>query len=406
MSFVTHLECADCGAEYPAGEVHGLCTKCHRPLWVRYDLDALKKEFPQKALFGRPPTIWRYLEMLPVENPGHIVSLTETITPILRANRLAVEFGLENILIKDESRLPTGSFKARGMAMAVTMANEFGLKRLAAPTAGNAGGALAAYAARAGIESWVFMPEDTPVINQKECLLHGAKVYAVNGLIDDCGRLVREGAEAMGWFDVSTLKEPYRIEGKKTMGLELAEQFDWELPDWIFYPTGGGTGLIGMWKAFAELEAMGWLKSDHRPKMVACQSNGCAPIVTAFEDGTKHAKRFENAATIASGLRVPQAVGDFMILEAVRESGGVAMSAPEGDIPKWMQLANSKEGIALCPETAVCLGVLDQLAGQGTVSPRDRVLIFNTGAAQKYPESVTAEVPRIDLNEPVDWAAL
>jgi threonine synthase len=406
MSFVTHLECADCGAEYPAGEVHGLCTKCHRPLWVRYDLDALKKEFPQKALFGRPPTIWRYLEMLPVENPGHIVSLTETITPILRANRLAVEFGLENILIKDESRLPTGSFKARGMAMAVTMANEFGLKRLAAPTAGNAGGALAAYAARAGIESWVFMPEDTPVINQKECLLHGAKVYAVNGLIDDCGRLVREGAEAMGWFDVSTLKEPYRIEGKKTMGLELAEQFDWELPDWIFYPTGGGTGLIGMWKAFAELEAMGWLKSDHRPKMVACQSDGCAPIVTAFEDGTKHAKRFENAATIASGLRVPQAVGDFMILEAVRESGGVAMSAPEGDIPKWMQLANSKEGIALCPETAVCLGVLDQLAGQGTVSPRDRVLIFNTGAAQKYPESVTAEVPRIDLNEPVDWAAL
>ena len=406
MSFVTHLECADCGAEYPAGEVHGLCTKCHRPLWVRYDLDALKKEFPQKALFGRPPTIWRYLEMLPVENPGHIVSLTETITPILRANRLAVEFGLENILIKDESRLPTGSFKARGMAMAVTMANEFGLKRLAAPTAGNAGGALAAYASRAGIESWVFMPEDTPVINQKECLLHGAKVYAVNGLIDDCGRLVREGAEAMGWFDVSTLKEPYRIEGKKTMGLELAEQFDWELPDWIFYPTGGGTGLIGMWKAFAELEAMGWLKSGHRPKMVACQSDGCAPIVTAFEDGTKHAKRFENAATIASGLRVPQAVGDFMILEAVRESGGVAMSAPEGDIPKWMQLANSKEGIALCPETAVCLGVLDQLAGQGTVSPRDRVLIFNTGAAQKYPESVTAEVPRIDLNEPVDWAAL
>ena len=406
MSFVTHLECADCGAEYPAGEVHGLCTKCHRPLWVRYDLDALKKEFPQKALFGRPPTIWRYLEMLPVENPAHIVSLTETITPILRANRLAAEFGLENILIKDESRLPTGSFKARGMAMAVTMANEFGLKRLAAPTAGNAGGALAAYAARAGIESWVFMPEDTPVINQKECLLHGAKVYAVNGLIDDCGRLVREGAEAMGWFDVSTLKEPYRIEGKKTMGLELAEQFDWELPDWIFYPTGGGTGLIGMWKAFAELEAMGWLKSDHRPKMVACQSDGCAPIVTAFEDGTKHAKRFENAATIASGLRVPQAVGDFMILEAVRESGGVAMSAPEGDIPKWMQLANSKEGIALCPETAVCLGVLDQLAGQGTVRPRDRVLIFNTGAAQKYPESVMAEVPRIDLNEPVDWAAL
>jgi threonine synthase len=406
MSFVIHLECADCGAEYPAGEVHGLCTQCQRPLWVRYDLDALKKEFPKKALFGRPPTIWRYLELLPVENPDHIISLTETITPILQANRLAAEFGLENILIKDESRLPTGSFKARGMAMAVTMANEFGLSRLAVPTAGNAGGALAAYAARAGIEAWVFMPEDTPVINQKECLLHGANVYAVNGLIDDCGRLVHEGAEAMGWFDVSTLKEPYRIEGKKTMGLELAEQFEWELPDWIFYPTGGGTGLIGMWKAFAELETLGWLKGGQRPKMVACQSDGCAPIVTAFENGTKHAKRFENAATIASGLRVPQAVGDFMILDAVRESGGVAMSAPEGDIPKWMQLANSKEGIALCPETAVCLGVLDQLMGEGKVKPTDRVLIFNTGAAQKYPESVTVEVPRIDLNVPVDWREL
>jgi len=406
MSFVIHLECADCGAEYPAGEVHGLCTQCQRPLWVRYDLDALKKEFPKKALFGRPPTIWRYLELLPVENPDHIISLTETITPILQANRLAAEFGLENILIKDESRLPTGSFKARGMAMAVTMANEFGLSRLAVPTAGNAGGALAAYAARAGIEAWVFMPEDTPVINQKECLLHGANVYTVNGLIDDCGRLVHEGAEAMGWFDVSTLKEPYRIEGKKTMGLELAEQFEWELPDWIFYPTGGGTGLIGMWKAFAELETLGWLKGGQRPKMVACQSDGCAPIVTAFENGTKHAKRFENAATIASGLRVPQAVGDFMILDAVRESGGVAMSAPEGDIPKWMQLANSKEGIALCPETAVCLGVLDQLMGEGKVKPTDRVLIFNTGAAQKYPESVTVEVPRIDLNAPVDWGEL
>ena len=406
VNFVTHLECADCAKHYPAGQAHNLCTECHRPLWVRYDLGQLRDRFPRESLAGRPSDLWRYRELLPYADAANIVSLGETATPILPAARLGAELGLANLQIKDESRLPTGSFKARGMAMAVTMANEFGLKRLAAPTAGNAGGALAAYASRAGIESWVFMPEDTPVINQKECLLHGAKVYAVNGLIDDCGRLVREGAEAMGWFDVSTLKEPYRIEGKKTMGLELAEQFDWELPDWIFYPTGGGTGLIGMWKAFAELEAMGWLKSDHRPKMVACQSDGCAPIVTAFEDGTKHAKRFENAATIASGLRVPQAVGDFMILEAVRESGGVAMSAPEGDIPKWMQLANSKEGIALCPETAVCLGVLDQLAGQGTVSPRDRVLIFNTGAAQKYPESVTAEVPRIDLNEPVDWAAL
>jgi len=404
MPFVTHLECANCGVEYPAGEVHGLCTSCQRPLWVRYDLEAIKAEFPQKALFGRPPTLWRYLELLPLENPANIVSLTETITPILPVARLGAEFGLKNLLVKDESRLPTGSFKARGMAMAVTMAKELGLQRLAAPTAGNAGGALAAYAARAGMESWVFMPEDTPVINQIECVLGGAHTFAVNGLIDDCGKIVREGREAMGWFDVSTLKEPYRIEGKKTMGLELAEQFDWELPDWIFYPTGGGTGLIGMWKAFGELEALGWLKNEKRPRMVACQSDGCAPIVNAFKAGHRHAKRVDNAKTVASGLRVPQAVGDFMILDAVNESGGEAMSAPEGDIAKWMQLANAKEGIALCPETAVCLGVLDQLAGQGRVKPKDRVLVFNTGAAQKYPEAVEVDLPRVDLNQPLDWS--
>ena len=403
MPFVTHLECANCQSEYQAGEVHGLCVKCNRPLWVRYDIDLVRKEFPKKSLFGRPPTLWRYLELLPVEDPANIVSLTETITPILPVKRLGSEFGLEDLLIKDESRLPTGSFKARGMTMAVTMAKELGLKRLAAPTAGNAGGALAAYAARAGMESWIFMPADTPVINQKECLLHGANVFAVDGLIDDCGKLVREGMSEMGWFDMSTLKEPYRIEGKKTMGLELAEQFEWELPDWILYPTGGGTGLIGMWKAFGELKAMGWLKSDKRPKMVSCQSDGCAPIVKAFESGARHAKRVDNAATMASGLRVPQAVGDFMILDAVRESGGVAMSSPEGDISKWMQLANSKEGVAVCPETAVCLGVLDQLIGQGKIKSKDRVLVFNTGAAQKYPESVTTEVPMLDLSQPVDW---
>ena len=406
MPFVSHLECADCGTEYPAVEIHGLCTRCHRPLWVRYDLDMVKKEFPKKALFGRPPTIWRYLELLPMNDPANIVSLTETITPILPANRLGVEFGLENLLIKDESRLPTGSFKARGMAMAVTMANESGIQRLAAPTAGNAGGALAAYAARAGIESWVFMPEDTPHINQMECALAGANVYTVNGLIDDCGKIVREGKEHMDWFDVSTLKEPYRIEGKKTMGLELAEQFDWQLPEWIFYPTGGGTGLIGMWKAFKELEALGWLKDKKRPKMVACQSDGCAPIVNAYKAGNRHAKRVNNAKTVASGLRVPQAIGDFMILDAVRESDGVAIATPEKDIPKWMKLANSLEGISLCPETAVCLGAIDQLAGQGMVKPKDRVLVFNTGAAQKYPEAVTTELPKINLDQPIDWETL
>ncbi len=280
MNFVTHLECANCGKQYDATKVQNLCTVCQRPLWVRYDLDALKKNFTKKALFGRPPTIWRYLEMLPIRHPDKIVSLTETITPILETRRLAARFGVKHLFLKDESRLPTGSFKARGMALAVSMANEFGLQKLAVPTAGNAGGALAAYAARAGIEAYVFMPDDTPAINRKECYLAGAKTYLVNGLITDCGRIVAEGKATKGWFDVSTLKEPYRIEGKKTMGLELAEQFDWELPDVILYPTGGGTGLIGMWKAFNELERLGWLKSPRKPKMIACQSEGCAPIAT------------------------------------------------------------------------------------------------------------------------------
>ncbi len=406
MAFVSHLECAQCGKTFPARQPWNLCTACHKPLWVRYDLERIKKCFNTRTLLGRTPTMWRYLEMLPVEDPANIVSLTETITPILTAPRLAAEFGLAKLFIKDESRLPTGSFKARGMAMAVTMAKEFGLTKLAAPTAGNAGGALAAYAARAGMEAWVFMPEDTPIINQKECALLGARAFRVNGLIDDCGRLVREGAATMGWFDVSTLKEPYRVEGKKTMGLELAEQFDWHLPDWIFYPTGGGTGLVGMWKAFQELEAIGLLKDKHRPRMVACQSDGCAPIVNAFEAGARFATRVDNARTCASGLRVPQAVGDFMILDAVRASGGLAMTAPENTIARWMSLANAKEGIALCPETAVCLGVLDRMMGQGKIGRNERVLIFNTGAAQKYPETITAELPQIDLGQPVDWARL
>jgi threonine synthase len=265
---------------------------------------------------------------------------------------------------------------------------------------------MAAYAARAGMEAWVFMPQDTPVINQKECWLAGAHTFLVNGLITDCGRIVGEGRKEKGWFDISTLKEPYRIEGKKTMGLELAEQFDWELPDVILYPTGGGTGLIGMWKAFAELEALGWLKSKKKPKMISCQSTGCAPIADAFARGERFAKKFENAATVASGIRVPAAVGDFMIIDAVRESGGVALATPEADIPKWMQLANSREGIALCPETAVCLGALEVLLKNGTIKKSDRIVIFNTGAAQKYPESVQEKLERLDCTKPIDWARI
>lgn len=406
MSYVTHLECANCGAHYDAGLLHNLCTACQRPLWVRYDLAAMKREFPKKALFGRPPTIWRYLEMLPIRNPDNIVSLTETITPILEAKQLAASIGVERLYVKDESRLPTGSFKSRGMAMAISMAKEFGVTRVAAPTAGNAGGAMAAYAARARMESYVFMPEDTPVINQKECVLAGAKTFLVNGLITDCGKIVGEGKKTMGWFDVSTLKEPYRIEGKKTMGLELAEQFDWELPDVILYPTGGGTGLIGMWKAFAELEALGWMKSKKKPRMIACQSDGCAPIVNAFVKGERFAQKVENAKTIASGIRVPAAVGDFMILDAVRESGGVAIAVPEVEIPKWMAKACAMEGIAFCPETAACLAALKLLLEQGTVRPSERIVVFNTGAAQKYPEAVQVNLPRIDIHKAIDWTTI
>ena len=403
MSYVTHLECANCGKKYRAGRVHNLCTACQRPLWVRYDLEGVKENFRKSDLIDRPRTLWRYLELLPVADPANIISLGETNTPLLAAPRLGEHFGLRNLLIKDESRLPTGSFKARGMAMAITMAREFGLEKLAAPTAGNAGGAMASYAARAGMKSWVFMPEDTPAINKKECFLAGAKTFVVNGLIDECGKIVGQGEREKGWFNLSTLKEPYRIEGKKTMGLELAEQLEWILPDVILYPTGGGTGLIGMWKAFGELKAIGWLKSPKMPRMIACQSTGCAPIVTAFEQGKRFAERFENAETIASGLRVPSAVGDFMIIDAVRKSRGTAMAAPEEEIGRWMQLAVSLEGIPICPETAVCLGVLDRLIAKGDILLNERVVVFNTGAAQKYPEAIEEELPKIDLNQPIPW---
>ena len=406
VNFVTHLECADCGKHYPAGQPHNLCTDCHRPLWVRYDLGQLRDCFPRELLAGRPSDLWRYRELLPYVDAANVVSLGETATPILPASRLGAELGLANLQIKDESRLPTGSFKARGMAMAITMANEFGIRRVACPTAGNAGGAMAAYASRAGMESFVFMPDDTPLINVKETHLAGARVFRVNGLINDCGRLVGEGREPMGWFDLSTLKEPYRIEGKKTMGLELAEQLGWELPDVILYPTGGGTGLIGMWKAFAELEAIGWLPDGKRPRMIACQSEGCAPIVRAFDAGEKHAPPFENAHTVASGLRVPVAVGDFMILDAVRESGGCALTAPESCIADWMKRLARLEGLAICPETAICMGALDQLLANGTIRPSDSVLVFNTGGAMKYPDLIEEPTRHLDLGQAPDWQAL
>ncbi|MCP3937307.1 MAG: threonine synthase, partial [Actinomycetia bacterium] len=352
---------------------------------------------------GREPTMWRYQELLPVDDHSKIASLGEGMTPMLRCDRLGAELGLRNLWVKDESQLPTGSFKSRGLSMAVSRANELGVKSVAIPTAGNAGGAMAAYAARVGLDAYVFMPADTPIVNQYEASYYGANAFLVNGLITDCGAVVREGTPHMGWFDVSTLKEPYRIEGKKTMGLELAEQFDWSLPDVILYPTGGGTGLIGMWKAFAELGEIGWLADEGRPRMISCQSEGCAPISTAWRNGERFADPFPNAATAASGLRVPAAVGDFMILDAVNESGGQARDCPEDSLLAWSRRASALEGVAFAPETGACLSVLEQLVAEKAIDPDERVVIFNTGAAQKYVE-VMGTQQLSTLPDPVDWS--
>ena len=404
MRYVSHLEAAIDGTRLDPSQVHTLHND--RPIWVRYDLDAVGRVLTPEVLRQRPETLWRYRELLPYREETDVVSLGEKCSPLLPCPRLASTMHMDQLWIKDESQLPTGSFKSRGLAMAITMAKSFGIRRVALPTAGNAGGAAAAYAARAGMECFVFMPEDTPVINQYECALFGAKTFLVNGLINDCGRIVREGKDRMGWFDLSTLKEPYRIEGKKTMGLELAEQFEWDLPDVILYPTGGGTGLIGMWKAFQELRTLGWLKSEKFPRMISVQSDGCAPIATAFERGERFAPAFPNAHTIASGLRVPVAVGDFMILDAVRESGGLALAVDESRILDWMRLAMSREGIPVCPETGACLGALEELRSAGQIQPHERVVIFNTGAAQQYVEAMHTNLPKLDRHQSVDWAAL
>jgi threonine synthase len=400
--FVSYLESAIDGKRFEAGKIHS--THQGRPLWVRYDLESVRKVIGPENLISRAPTLWRYRELLPLPANVEPVSLGEGMTPLLFCPRLGSELGITNLLVKDESQLPTGSFKSRGMTNAVSMAKHLGIKRLAIPTAGNAGGALAAYAARAGMETFVFMPEDTPAINQLEAHLAGARVFLVNGLITDCGRIIREGAERMGWFDMSTLKEPYRLEGKKTMGLELAEQLDWHLPDVILYPTGGGTGLIGMWKAFQELRELGWLKTDKLPRMIACQSDGCAPIVKAFEAGSRFAEVFSNARTVASGLRVPAAVGDFMMLDVIRASGGCAVAGKEQAIVSWIRRVASREGIGICPETAVCFDCLEQLLATKRIDRKEKFVIFNTGAAQKYPEVVRFELPRIDKDKPLDFS--
>ena len=330
--------------------------------------------------------MWRYREVLPVENDEYLVSLGEGLTPLLRAVNLARELGIDELYIKDESQNPTQSFKARGMSAAVSMAKELGATKLAAPSAGNAAGALAAYAARAGLECFIFMPRDTPRANVIECEQTGAHVTLMDGLITDCGAEVARRKETEGWFDVSTLKEPYRVEGKKTLGYELAEQMDWHLPDVIIYPTGGGTGLIGMWKAFDEMEQMGWI-GPQRPRMVTVQASGCAPIVRAFEDGTRHADEFPNAATVASGLRVPKAIGDFLILDALRASGGTAVDVTDEELLAAVGEIGAAEGVFCAPEGAACLPALRKLMDRGEVKPSERIVLFNTGAGVKYLEA-------------------
>lgn len=402
--FVTHIESAIDGTKFEAGKPWTMHKD--RPLWVRYDLEAVGKALNPERLLGRAATMWRYKELLPVEREQDIVTLGEGMTPLLPTPRLGELLGLRDVWVKDDSQLPTGSFKSRGQAAAISMAKVFGKTRVAVPTAGNAGGAMAAYAARAGMEAYVLMPSDTPIINQYEAAMAGAKVFLVDGLINDCGRIVRSGIEPMGWWDVSTLKEPYRIEGKKTMGLEIAEQFKWELPDVIIYPTGGGTGLIGMWKAFQELRQLGWLKSDKMPRMVSVQSEGCAPIVRAFEKGERFAPLFENAATVASGIRVPVAVGDFMIIDAIRESGGTAIAVEEVKIPEWMAMATKAEGISFCPESSACVGAALSLRRQEWIGAGERVVIYNCGAGQKYPGVVKFDLPRLPKTGVSDWSML
>jgi threonine synthase len=401
-TFVTHLECSATGTRYPPDQVHGL-SDVGKPLLVRYDLPALADHLDRETLAERPPDFWRYREFLPVRQAGNIVSLGESMTPLVPLPLIETETGSAQVLVKDEGRLPTGSFKARGLAVAVSMAKELGLTRLAMPTNGNAGAALAAYGSRAGIETFVFCPDDTPEVNVREIALQGAGVWRVNGLINDCGRIVAEGQDPMGWFDFSTLKEPYRIEGKKTMGLELAEQLGWTTPDVIFYPTGGGTGLIGMWKAFRELVEIGWL-TEPLPRMVAVQSTGCAPIVRAWEEGADHAEYWQNAHTIAAGIRVPAAIGDFLILQAIRDSEGFAIAVTDEEIGDAQERIPQVEGLLLCPEGAATYAAYRRALVESRIEQADRVMLFNCGNGLKYPMPPAER--HLDRHEAIDWGEM
>jgi threonine synthase len=385
-SYFTHLECSvPCGAgPYDPRQVQHLCTACGMPLLARYDLAAAARAWKKESLVGRESTMWRYRELMPLFDGQSEVSLGEGWTPLAHAPRLGKAIGLDRLFIKDESPNPTNSFKARGLSAAVTKASHLGAQVLSIPTAGNAGNAMAAYAAKAGIEARVFMPKDVKTPFIRECELYGAHVTLVDGLITDAGRIAAEKGKPLGWYDASTLKEPYRIEGKKTMGYEIAEQLNWTLPDWILYPTGGGTGMVGMWKAFDEMSALGWIDPKKRPQMVTVQAAGCAPIIRAFDQGTEKSVMWENAATVADGLRVPKAIGDFLVLRAVRESGGAAVAVTDAEMVAGMKDVGRLEGISAAPEGGAAIHALRVLKAAGRIKPHETVVVFNTGGALKY----------------------
>ena len=392
MTLAQEIICPRCDHRFPLSRLLNLCT-CGSPLLVRYDLKKASANFSISSLQGRVSSLWRYRELLPLRDDANLVSLGEGFTPLLQTQSLPGELGLKRLWIKDEAQNPTGSFKDRGLSLAISRAKELGVKKAAIPSAGNAGGSLAAYAARARIEAHVFMPRDTPIANQIEVQQYGARLTLVDGLINDCGRIINERKTAEGWFDISTLKEPYRVEGKKTMGYEIAEQLNWTLPDVIIYPTGGGTGLIGMWKAFQEMEELGWIGSK-RPRMVSVQASGCAPIVKAFGEGRETAEPWQNAKTVASGLRVPQAVADFLMLRALRESNGTALSVSDEEIIAEIPRLGRAEGIFFCPEGAACAAALRRLMQNGWVKPTDEVVLFNTASGLKYLDVLQAAQKR------------
>lgn len=399
-SYITHLECTYCGATYSCDEIHNTCAKCGKVLYARYDLVAARKEFKKDDLLRRPGNMWRWFEIMPVRDPANVVTLGEGHTPLLPALRLGKPYGANQVFFKEEGLNPTGSFKARGMSAAVSKAKELGVKAIGAPSAGNAASALSAYGARAGMQINVFMPTDAPEMMKKESFMFGANVYLVRGLINDAGAIVRAASPSRGWFDVSTLKEPYRQEGKKTMGLELAEHFNWELPDAILYPTGGGTGIVGMWKAFDELEQLGWIGSK-RPKMIVVQAEGCMPIVKAWREGKRHAELFPNAQTIAAGLRVPVAIGDYLMMDALKASGGTAISVTDDQIRLAMSEVARTEGIFASPEGAATWAAYKLLMEQNFLKPEEKVVLFNCGSLLKNAELIDVSgLPVLDPKDP------